>query len=99
VPPSYRLPHLLLDNRSQLASTQGNIGPHYDSGPTAANGYENAALRGKVKKSHAGRVPATLPAVNGYLDSNGRADVPVAFGPWAFGSPQNLFLMEAPGLP
>ncbi len=32
----------------------------------------------------------------GDLDSNGRADVPVAFGPWAFGSPQDLFLMEAP---
>jgi len=32
----------------------------------------------------------------GDLDGNGRADVPVAFGPWAFGSPQNLFLMEAP---
>ncbi|HUT94311.1 MAG TPA: hypothetical protein VMY37_32930 [Thermoguttaceae bacterium] len=32
----------------------------------------------------------------GDLDSNGRADVPVAFGPRAFGSPQNLFLLEAP---
>ena len=33
------------------------------------------------------------------LDGNGRADVPVAFGPWAFGAPQNLFLMEAPDSP
>ena len=33
------------------------------------------------------------------LDGNGRADVPVAFGPWAFGARQNLFLMEAPDLP
>ncbi len=33
------------------------------------------------------------------LDGNGRADVPVAFGPWAFGVRQNLFLMEAPGSP
>jgi len=32
----------------------------------------------------------------GDLDANGRADVPVAFGPWAFGTPQNLFLFEAP---
>jgi len=32
----------------------------------------------------------------GDLDGDRRADVPVAFGPWAFGSPQNLFLMEAP---
>lgn len=32
----------------------------------------------------------------GDLDANDRADVPVAFGPWAFGTPQNLFLMEAP---
>jgi len=30
------------------------------------------------------------------LDGNGRADVLVAFGPWAFGTPQNLVLMEAP---
>ncbi len=32
----------------------------------------------------------------GDFDGNGRADVPVAFGPWNFGSPQNLFLMESP---
>ena len=30
------------------------------------------------------------------LDANGRADVPVAFGPWSSGAPQDLFLIEAP---
>jgi outer membrane protein assembly factor BamB len=35
---------------------------------------------------------------DGFIDTDGnaRADIPVAFGPWAFGAPQNLFLMEAP---
>jgi len=30
------------------------------------------------------------------LDGNGRADVLTGFGPWNFGEPQNLFLLEAP---
>lgn len=30
------------------------------------------------------------------LDGNGRADLLVGFGPWHAGSPQNLFLLEAP---
>jgi hypothetical protein len=30
------------------------------------------------------------------IDGNGKADIPVAFGPWKFGPDQYLFLMEAP---
>ena len=30
------------------------------------------------------------------LDGNGRVDVLTGFGPWNFGKPQNLFLLEAP---
>jgi len=32
----------------------------------------------------------------GDIDGNGKADIPVAFGPWKFGQDQYLFLMEAP---
>jgi hypothetical protein len=51
-------------------------------------------------RSHATGCGPTL-GFDGFvdLDGNCRADVPVAFGPWAFGAPQNLFLMEAPDSP
>ena len=30
------------------------------------------------------------------LDGNGKADVPVAFGPWDYGAPQNIVVLESP---
>ncbi len=48
-------------------------------------------------RSHATMCAPTL-GFDGFrdLDGNGRADLLVGFGPWNFGQPQHLFLMEAP---